>query len=187
MRVHGSAEQPLLALAKQPLSLYPSSIACKTVVLVYPERYAVTKFKDSYNNLDSGVVTLNDLDTLVKVTFVLRYVIQCSIVLYPSSLTVKAVQDQHWLRHIPGGIFRSFHFVTQRAETVRYFCWQCPFIRRLHNVLVLPTSETNEFGRILTPNRFNGDPDFLHAGKVLKNEIILEHPMARKYGPFWNK
>ena len=184
---HESVEQSLLLLARQLLALYQTSGSCDTIVVMYPEICPVVKCKHSSRNAGSAVMVLNALDAPEKATFVLRYALQCSIVLYPHSLQEKTLVDKNWLRHIPGGIFRSFHFIVERMEAIQNFSWQCPFLRRLHNVLVFPTSDASEFGPILTPNRFNGNPDFLHVGKVFKNQITLEHQMARKDGSFWNK
>ena len=182
VKVGDSTEQSLLAQAQQLVSSQSSS-ACDTIVWVFSETSA--ELGDS----DSPVMIFRSLDTLKNVTWV-KFGTQCSIVLYPYSLPEKVVEqagDRNWLRHIPGGIFRSFHFVAERAKAVQHFCWHCPFVRRLHNVLLFSRSDSNEFGQILTPNRFNGDPDFLHVGRIMKSQIMLEHPQALKHGPFWNK
>ena len=182
-----SGEQRLLILAQQLLALYPTSGSCHTIVVIHPESCPSIKCKQSSENADSAVVVLKALDTLKNVTLVHRYALQCSVVLYPHSIQEKTAQDKNWLRHIPGGIFRSFHFIAERLTVIQNFCWYCPFLRRLHNVVVFPTSNFNEFGPILTPNRFNGNPNFFILGKFIKNKAILDHPMARKHGPFWNK
>ena len=186
--VNGSMESKLLALAQQLLSPFSSSGTCSTIVFMYPENFVLQDFIESHNNDDSAVVISHSLYTLEKFTLVLNHPFQCSTVIYPQSLRGKTAEAKTWLRHMPGGIVHSFHFVVEsRAQALQIFCWHCPFVRRLHNVFVFPTSETNDFGPILTPNRFNGRPDFFHVGKVMENQILLEHLTARKHGAFWNK
>ena len=162
--------------------LMPSYNHCTIICFTSPR--SLKTFQSLGEDMRPHLLNL-EMPKLRGSVFPVRYSLQCSVVYYLESLRSRMEQfGQNWLRYIPGGVFRSFHFLKESRQPTIDF-WNSPDLRKMHNVVMF-VEDANGMGKVLSPNRFKGKPLYFPMGEIVGNEVFLNSP-SETVGVFWNR